>query len=129
MGTLQLREMLRAVSRGSQLLHRQTVRSASTKPALLVGAERSAALDALPEWTEVPDRDAIQRSFKFGNFSQAWGFMARVALEAEKADHHPEWFNCYNTVNVTMATHDAGESGGLSMKDIKLATLMDEFAK
>eukprot|EP00658_Telonema_sp_P-2_P078618 TRINITY_DN7405_c0_g1_i8.p1 TRINITY_DN7405_c0_g1~~TRINITY_DN7405_c0_g1_i8.p1 ORF type:complete len:153 (-),score=20.70 TRINITY_DN7405_c0_g1_i8:300-758(-) len=73
-------------------------------------------------------RDAIERSYQFRDFNQAWGWMSRVALEAEKADHHPEWFNVYNRVDVTLATHDAGDHGGLSVKDVKLAVLMDKFS-
>src|SRR5262245_58859908 len=80
--------------------------------------ERAAALKELTGWALVQGRDAIQRSFKFKNFNEAWGFMARVALMAEKADHHPEWFNVYNRVDITLSTHDCN---GLSQRDVKLA--------
>jgi 4a-hydroxytetrahydrobiopterin dehydratase len=94
--------------------------------AKLTGKARSEALAKLKEWKEVPGRDAIQRSIKFADFNQAWGFMAKVALAAEKADHHPEWFNVYNRVDITLSTHDAG---GLSDKDVALATFIDTIAR
>jgi len=87
---------------------------------------RRAALAELPGWTEVQGRDAIQKSFKFKSFSQAWGFMNRVALAAEKLDHHPEWFNVYSRVDITLSTHDCD---GLSERDVKLARRIDAFAK
>jgi 4a-hydroxytetrahydrobiopterin dehydratase len=90
--------------------------------AKLTAAERDGALKELRDWQMVKDRDAIQRSFKFKNFSEAWGFMARVALLAESQDHHPEWFNVYNKVDITLSTHDCG---GLSARDIKLAKAID----
>ena len=93
--------------------------------AKLSGAERARALASLPLWQEVPGRDAIRRQLKFADFNQAWGFMCRVALAAEKADHHPEWSNVYGTVDIVLSTHDAG---GLSAKDIALATVIDSFA-
>jgi 4a-hydroxytetrahydrobiopterin dehydratase len=93
--------------------------------AKLTGQARSTALANLSGWTEVPGRDAIQKSFKFADFNQAWGFMTRVALAAEKADHHPEWSNVYNRVEIVLSTHDAG---GLSEKDIALATVIDSAA-
>lgn len=93
--------------------------------AKLEGAARKAALGALPDWREVDGRDAITRKFAFKDFNQAFGFMSRVALTAEKMDHHPEWFNVYRTVEVTLSTHDAG---GLTEKDIALAKAMDSFA-
>lgn len=86
---------------------------------------RAEALKALPEWSEVESRDAITRSFRFKTFNQAFGFMTRVALKAEKLDHHPEWFNVYNRVDVTLATHDAG---GVTELDVKLATFIDKAA-
>ena len=73
----------------------------------------------------MPGRDAIQRSLKFADFTQAWGFMAKVALAAEKADHHPEWSNVYNKVEIVLSTHDAG---GLSDKDVALAKFIDSVA-
>jgi 4a-hydroxytetrahydrobiopterin dehydratase len=93
--------------------------------AKLTTSERDAALKELGSWKMVKDREAIQRSFKFKNFSEAWGFMARVALLAESQDHHPEWFNVYNKVDITLSTHDAG---GLSARDVKLAKSIDSVA-
>jgi 4a-hydroxytetrahydrobiopterin dehydratase len=90
--------------------------------AKLTGRARGDALTALTEWTEVPGRDAIRRDLKFADFNQAWAFMTRVALAAEKADHHPEWSNVYNNVSIVLSTHDAG---GLSEKDIALAKFID----
>jgi 4a-hydroxytetrahydrobiopterin dehydratase len=90
--------------------------------AKLTGPARAAALAALEKWKEVAGRDAIQRSLKFADFNQAWGFMSRVALAAEKADHHPEWSNVYNRVDIVLSTHDAG---GLSDKDVALAKFID----
>ena len=91
----------------------------------LSGKERSTALATLTGWTEVAGRDAIARSFKFSDFNQAWGFMTRVALAAEKADHHPEWSNVYNKVEIVLSTHDAG---GVSDKDVALAKFIDSIA-
>ncbi len=91
----------------------------------LTGDARKTALATLKDWKEVPGRDAIQKSFKFADFNQAWGFMTRVALAAEKADHHPEWSNIYNRVEILLSTHDAG---GLSAKDIALAKVIDSAA-
>jgi 4a-hydroxytetrahydrobiopterin dehydratase len=92
----------------------------------LTAEVRPAALARIPLWSPVPGRDAIQRSFKFTDFNAAFGFMARCALVAEKLDHHPEWFNVYNRVDVTLSTHDAG---GLTERDIKLAEAMDRMAE
>lgn len=83
----------------------------------LTAAERDAMLTANPEWSLARDGKAIERTFQFGDFSEAWGFMSRVALLAEKADHHPEWFNVYNRVEITLTTHDAG---GLSQRDVDM---------
>lgn len=91
----------------------------------LEGKARTEALALLPDWSPVPGRDAIERSFQFKDFSTAFGFMARVALVAEKMDHHPEWFNVYSRVDVTLSTHDAG---GLSARDVALAEAMNEIA-
>ena len=88
----------------------------------LTGVARQEALAELPGWSESEERNAICKKYHFKNFNQAFGFMIRVALEAEKMDHHPEWTNVYNTVDVTLTTHDAG---GLSEKDIELAKFMD----
>lgn len=88
----------------------------------LSDAERDAALAELPGWTLRADGLAIQRTLKFADFTEAFGFMARVALQAEKADHHPEWFNVWNRVDITLTTHDAG---GLSQRDVALARVID----
>lgn len=90
--------------------------------ARLTDEERARALDGLPEWSAVQDPDGIRRLFIFKDFVGAFGFMAKVALLAEKADHHPEWSNVYNRVDMTLTTHDAG---GLSQRDIDLATAID----
>ena len=87
---------------------------------------RRRALADLPDWRQVEDRDAIQKSFQFKDFNQAWGFMSRVALAAEKMDHHPEWFNVYNRVEITLSTHDCG---GLSERDLALAGSIDGHAR
>ncbi len=94
---------------------------------LLNGADRSAALPALGEagWGAVKGRDAIRKIWKFKSFSEAWGFMSRVALAAEKLNHHPEWSNVYNVVDVTLTTHDCD---GLSPLDLDLARKMDALA-
>jgi 4a-hydroxytetrahydrobiopterin dehydratase len=91
----------------------------------LAGAARKAALKELHGWSEVEDRDAIRKTYHFGNFREAWGFMSQVALIAEKMDHHPEWFNVYNRVEVILTTHDAA---GLAERDIRLAHAIDELA-
>jgi 4a-hydroxytetrahydrobiopterin dehydratase len=84
--------------------------------------ERARALTDLPEWTPVAEPDGISRTFSFTNFVEAFGFMSKVALLAERADHHPEWSNVYNRVHITLTTHDAG---GLSQRDIDLAKAID----
>ncbi len=91
-------------------------------------AARAEALPALEAtgWRAVDGRDAIRKIWKFRNFSEAWGFMSRAALAAEKLDHHPEWRNVYNTVDVTLTTHDCG---GLSALDLKLARAMDRMGE
>jgi 4a-hydroxytetrahydrobiopterin dehydratase len=91
----------------------------------LTTAERREALAALSGWQEVAGRDAITRSFKFTDFNQAFGFMSRVALMAEKLDHHPEWSNVYNRLEITLSTHDAG---GVSARDVTLAKFIDGLA-
>ena len=91
----------------------------------LVGAARHTALVEIHGWSEVEDRDAIRKSYHFSNFSEAWGFLSRIALIAEKMDHHPEIFNVYNRVEIVLSTHDAG---GLSRLDIRLAQAIDELA-
>lgn len=93
--------------------------------ARLTADERSAALARLPGWRPVEGRDAIERTFVFADFNQAFGFMARAALVAEKMDHHPEWSNVYKRVTVVLSTHEAG---GLTVRDIALAEAMDRIA-
>ncbi|KAF0176233.1 MAG: 4a-hydroxytetrahydrobiopterin dehydratase [Rhodobacteraceae bacterium] len=94
---------------------------------LLNASDRAAQLPALGEagWAAVPGQDAIRKVWKFKSFSEAWGFMTRCALAAEKLNHHPEWSNKYNIVDVTLITHDCN---GLSALDISLARLMDKSA-
>ena len=92
--------------------------------AQLTPDERTAALATLPHWTLSEDSLAISRTLTFADFAQAFGFMARVAIVAEKADHHPEWFNVYNRVEVRLTTHDAS---GLSQRDVALAQAIDGF--
>lgn len=87
--------------------------------------ERVAVLKELKGWAEVPGRDAISRTFVFKDFNEAFGFMTRVALAAEKADHHPEWRNVYKTVEVVLSTHDAG---GVTARDVDLARVMNAAA-
>ena len=90
----------------------------------LEGEARQAALGELPEWRFDAARNGIARSFKFRDFSEAFAFMARTALAAEQADHHPEWSNVWNRVDVLLTTHSAG---GLTAKDVALAKRMDGF--
>ncbi len=90
--------------------------------ARLSEGHRRESLATLPDWTYDGERDAITRRFTFRDFNQAFGFMTRVALLAEKADHHPEWSNVWNRVDILLTTHDAG---GLSMRDIALAQAID----
>jgi 4a-hydroxytetrahydrobiopterin dehydratase len=91
----------------------------------LTGDARKAALARLQGWSELKERDAIAKKFTFRDFNEAFGFMTRAALLAEKLDHHPEWFNVYKKVEVTLSTHDAG---GLTELDIELAEAMDRLA-
>lgn len=91
----------------------------------LTGEARRKALEGLDGWVETDGRDAISKSFTFRNFNEAFGFMTRAALVAEKMNHHPEWFNVYKTVDVTLSTHDAG---GLTDLDVVLASAMDRIA-
>ena len=91
----------------------------------LSATERAGLSATLPAWKLVEGRDAITRAFRFKDFSEAWGFMARVALLAEAQDHHPEWFNVWNRVEITLSTHDAG---GLSSRDVRLAQAIDAIA-
>ena len=92
----------------------------------LSDAERADALDGLPDWDFDEGRDAIRRSFKFADFSEAFAFMTRVALLAEKRNHHPEWSNVWNRVDILLTTHDAG---GLSTRDIALAQAIDALVE
>jgi 4a-hydroxytetrahydrobiopterin dehydratase len=92
----------------------------------LDAAAREGALKELPLWRDVPGRDVIARKFEFRDFNEAFGFMSRAALLAERMDHHPEWMNVYKTVDVRLTTHDAG---GLTANDIAMAKAMDEYAK
>ena len=94
--------------------------------AKLTDAERKGLTAKLPDWQMVGGRDAITRSFQFADFKAAFGFMTQVALTAERQDHHPEWFNVWNRVDITLSTHDAG---GLSARDIKLAEAIDQVAR
>ena len=91
----------------------------------LTAAARKAALASLAGWSEVAGRDAITKSFRFADFNQAFAFMARVALAAEKMDHHPEWSNVYRTVEVVLSTHSAG---GVTELDLKMARAMNRYA-
>ena len=91
----------------------------------LDAAARDTALATLDGWTLVNGRDAISKTFTFGDFNAAFGFMSRAALKAEAMDHHPEWFNVWNKVDVVLSTHDAG---GLTKLDMELAAFMDGLA-
>ena len=91
----------------------------------LAGTARNTAIKELHGWSEVEDRDAIRKVYHFGTFREAWGFMSQVALLAEKMDHHPEWFNVYNRVEIVLTTHDAG---GVSERDLRMAHAIDEMA-
>ena len=87
--------------------------------------ERAAFFNQNTGWEPANGRDAAEKTFQFADFNAAFGFMARVAMAAEKADHHPEWFNVYNRVDITLSTHDAG---GLTAKDVALARFIDSAA-
>ena len=87
-------------------------------------AARATVMAELPEWTYDADARGIRRNLRFADFAEAFGFMTRVAILAEKADHHPEWFNVYNRVEILLTTHDAG---GLSQRDVDLATAIDSI--
>ncbi|EEY70438.1 pterin-4-alpha-carbinolamine dehydratase [Phytophthora infestans T30-4] len=107
------------------LLHRGM--STRAIPTLLTEEQRTAAFQQITSaWEEVPHRDAIRRKFEFRDFNEAWGFMNRTALLAEQMGHHPEWFNVYNRVDVTLSTHDCG---GLSQNDIDMAIAMNSYAQ
>ncbi|KYN14091.1 PREDICTED: pterin-4-alpha-carbinolamine dehydratase [Trachymyrmex cornetzi] len=114
----------------SRILDRRDLSAAvskKTKMSKLSLEEREQNLSSLLStgWTVQANRDAIYKEFVFKNFNEAFGFMTRVALQAEKMDHHPEWFNVYNKVNITLSSHDVN---GLSQRDIKLATFIDKVA-
>ncbi|MXO89528.1 4a-hydroxytetrahydrobiopterin dehydratase [Pontixanthobacter aquaemixtae] len=94
--------------------------------AQLTEAEAQAALADLPEWAPARDGTAIERHLKFDDFVEAFGFMTSIAILAEKHDHHPEWFNVYNRVEITLTTHDVpGDGNGLSQRDVDLAKAID----
>ncbi|XP_012539582.1 probable pterin-4-alpha-carbinolamine dehydratase isoform X1 [Monomorium pharaonis] len=114
----------------SRVLDRRDLSAVITKKAKmskLTAEEREQNLNPLLStgWTVQENRDAIYKEFVFKNFNEAFGFMTRVALQAEKMDHHPEWFNVYNKVNITLSSHDVN---GLSQRDVKLATFIDKVA-
>ena len=88
-------------------------------------SDRDAAISQLDDWVLVEGREAITKTFQFVDFNAAFGFMARVALKAEAMNHHPEWFNVWNRVDVTLSTHDAG---GLTALDMELAAFMDQLS-
>ena len=92
----------------------------------LKGTARAEALAGLAGWRELAGRDAIAKSFTFADFNQAFGFMSRVALAAEKMDHHPEWSNVWNRVEITLSSHDAG---GVTQRDVRLAQAIEAYAK
>jgi 4a-hydroxytetrahydrobiopterin dehydratase len=94
--------------------------------ARLEGKARQQALAGLKGWKEEAGRDAIAKEFRFADFNQAFAFMTQIALKAERMDHHPEWSNVYNKVEVTLSTHDAG---GVTQNDIDMATALDGYAK
>jgi 4a-hydroxytetrahydrobiopterin dehydratase len=93
---------------------------------VLVGTQRAKVLAELEGWAEAKGRNAITKTFQFKSFNQAWGWMSRVALVAEKMDHHPEWANVYGRVEVTLSTHEAG---GMTERDVALARKMEAFAR
>jgi len=115
----------------SRILDRRDLSAAvvskKAKMSKLTPEEREKTLSPLLStgWTVQANRDAIYKEFVFKNFNEAFGFMSRVALQAEKMDHHPEWFNVYNKVNITLSSHDVN---GLSQRDVKLATFIDKAA-
>lgn len=92
----------------------------------LTSEERSTQLSQLASWQAVTGRDAIHRQLKFADFNEAFGFMTRVAIKAQEMNHHPEWFNVYHTVDITLTTHEAG---GVTERDIALARFIDDAAK
>ncbi|CCI42655.1 unnamed protein product [Albugo candida] len=121
---ISIRNMLRQKHRSFNVT-RVLVRRISTKSVRLTDAEIEQTIAKLTSWSLNTSHDAIHRTFLFKDFNEAWGFMTRSALVAEKINHHPEWFNVYNRVLVTLTTHDCN---GLSKKDIMLAQAMNQFA-
>ena len=119
--------LLRVVPLATSRCHLFVSQASSPKRIKLSSSTRDAELKPLLDdgWSMVEGRDAIKKNFSFGDFSAAFGFMSRVALKAEQMNHHPEWFNVYNRVEVTLSTHDCQ---GLSERDIKLATFMDSIS-
>ena len=118
--------MIRAATRATVTMPRAAARAFATRT--FDAAERAAAVYELARrgWVDqAPERDAVTKQYEFRDFDEAWGWMSRVALEAGRSDHHPEWTNVYSTVTVTLATHSAG---GLSPKDTKLAAYCDRAA-
>ncbi|KAK0172010.1 hypothetical protein PV328_005387 [Microctonus aethiopoides] len=115
--------LLHSINRNSA-----AVASKNKRMTKLLSDERQTVLNPLLKsgWIVQENRDAIYKEFNFKDFNEAFGFMTRVAMKAEKMDHHPEWFNVYNKVNITLSSHDVN---GLSHRDIKLATFIDEVAK
>lgn len=120
---------IRGKSIPGTLIHREISAAAGKNPkmAKLTEEERENVLKPLLNngWNIASSRDAINKKFEFKDFNQAFGFMTRVALKSEKMDHHPEWFNVYNKVDITLSSHDVN---GLSQRDIKLATFIDTVA-
>ena len=116
---------LHRIARGNQ--SKNFIFGRRTFATKLVGGDRENYVSeiAATGWKVQSDRDAVEKTFEFLDFSQAWSFMSRSALLAEKMDHHPEWFNVYNRVEVTLSTHDCG---GISSNDIEMAQAMDRFA-
>ena len=90
----------------------------------LTTEERATKLAPLSDWQVVKDRDAIQRKLQFADFNEAFGFMTRVAIKAQEMDHHPEWFNVYNKVEITLSTHEAN---GVTQRDLELASFIDSI--
>uniref|UniRef100_A0A8C5QD73 4a-hydroxytetrahydrobiopterin dehydratase n=1 Tax=Leptobrachium leishanense TaxID=445787 RepID=A0A8C5QD73_9ANUR len=106
---------------------RRDLSSMTSQGHMLTPEERTQAIQELNSagWTQIPERDAIYKEYIFRNFNQAFGFMTRVALQAEKMNHHPEWFNVYNKVQITLTTHDCRS---LTKKDVKLAQFIEKAA-
>ena len=121
-----IKEMLRPSLLFLRTNTRRCSRHMSAAPVRLTAEEREKHVAELSHWSMVEGREAITRTFEFKDFIAGFGFMSEVALQAEKSDHHPEWFNVYNRVEVTLATHDCS---GLSLRDIKLARFMDTVAQ